>query len=178
MYCVKNIFKIIFEKKIINNIFCFKVTCLITCLLLYWPKFVEFLFISRYFGIGSVFSYFLWLKLLLDLKYRKKFSFREATCPESVFKNSSDHSVTDAGNKVFTRSFHKCKTCSRFALRTSLASFFNNKHFLEKIPVGSCAKSFIFFHFIRFFIHSELEIIFQFVMLHTGLLHFELQARR
>ena len=53
-----------------------------------------------------------------------------------------------------------------------------NKHFLKKkkIPVGSCAKSFIFFHYIRFFIHSELEVIFQFVMLHTGLLHFELQA--
>ena len=36
-------------------------------------KFKEFLFISRYFGIGSVSSYFLWLKLsLLDVKMRKK----------------------------------------------------------------------------------------------------------
>ena len=34
---------------------------------------VEFLFISRYFGIGSDFSYFLRLKLpLLDIKIREK----------------------------------------------------------------------------------------------------------
>ena len=35
-------------------------------------------------------------------------------------------------------------------LRTNLASFFNNKHFLKKIPIGSCTKSFKLFHFIRF----------------------------
>ena len=46
----------------------------------------------------------------------------------------------------------------------------------KTVQVGSCAKSFIFFHFILFFIHSELQVIFQFVMLHTGLLHFEVQA--
>ena len=51
----------------------FKVTCLITCLVLYWPEFIEFLLISFYFGIGSVSSYFIWLKMsLLDVKIRKK----------------------------------------------------------------------------------------------------------
>ena len=51
----------------------FKVKCLITCLELYWPKFIEFLLISCYFGIGSVSSFFIWLKIsLLDVKMSKK----------------------------------------------------------------------------------------------------------
>ena len=56
-----------------NKIFNFKVTCLITCLVLYWPKIIEFYLISCYFGIGSVSSFFIWLKIsLLDVKMRKK----------------------------------------------------------------------------------------------------------
>ena len=51
----------------------FKVTCLITYLVLYWPKFIEFLLISCYFGIGTLSSFFIWLKIsLLDVKMRKK----------------------------------------------------------------------------------------------------------
>ena len=49
--------------------------------------------------------------------------------------------------------------------RTSLtfmkpSSFFNNKHFLKKIPVGSCTKSFILFHFIRFLFIVNFKIFF------------------
>ena len=50
-----------------------KVTCLITCLLLYWPKIHRFFFISRYFGMGSDSFYFLRLKFsLLGMKILKK----------------------------------------------------------------------------------------------------------
>ena len=51
----------------------FKVTCLISRLLLYWPKIHRIFFISRYFGIGSDSFYFLHLKFpLLDIKILKK----------------------------------------------------------------------------------------------------------
>ena len=119
----------------------------------------------HFFGIGSVSSYFLWLKLLLDLKMLFK-TVQIILWETPVIKSSREV-------------FINVKLVRVLPLWTNLAFFFNKKHFLKKkIPVGSCAKSFIFFHFIRFFIHSELQIISQFVMLYTGLLHFELQPIR
>ena len=51
----------------------FKVTCLITCLLLYWPKIHRIFFISHYFGIGSDSFCFLRLKFsLLNIKLLKQ----------------------------------------------------------------------------------------------------------
>ena len=44
--------------------------------------------------------------------------------------------------------------------RTNLASFFNNIHFLKKIPVGSFEKSVIFFHSIRFLFIVKLKFFF------------------
>ena len=51
----------------------FKMICLITCLLLYWPKIHSIFFISHYLGIESDSFYFLRLKFsLLDIKILKK----------------------------------------------------------------------------------------------------------
>ena len=90
----------------------------------------------HFFGIGSVSSYYLWLKLLLlDLKMRKKEKKDLRATP--VVKSSRE-------------GFINVKLVRVLPLRTNLASFFNNKHFLKKIPIGSCTKSFKLFHFIRF----------------------------
>ena len=113
-------------------------------------------------------------KNLSGLLTGKKFSVSRATCPELVFKTVQiilwETPVIKSSREVFIN----VNLVRVLPLRTNLASFLINKHFLKKMPVGSCAKSFILLHFIRFSIHSEL----QFVMLHTGLLHFELQAMR
>ena len=100
------------------------------------------------------------VKIIIRIAYRKKFSVSKATCPESVFKTVQiilwETPVIKSSREVFIN----VKLVRVLPLRTNLASFFNNKHFLKKIPVGSCAKSFILFYFIRFFIHSELQIFF------------------
>ena len=55
----------------------------------------------------------------------------------------------------FTQYYLNVNLVRVFPLITNLASFFSNTIFLN-ILVGSCAKIFMIFHFIRFFIHSEL----------------------
>ena len=87
---------------------------------------------------------------LSGLLVGKKFSVSKATCPESVFKTVQIILWETPVIKSSREGFINVKLVRVLPLRTNLASFFNNKHFLKKIPVGSCAKFFILFHFIRF----------------------------
>ena len=115
----------------------------------------------------------------LRIAYRKKLSVSKATCLESVFKTVQiilwDTSVTKSSRKVFIN----VNLVRVLPLRTNLASFFNNKIKKKKKNSGrSMCKMFYIFSFYPVFYSQWTLNIFQLMMLHTELLHFELQAMR
>ena len=72
------------------------------------------------------------------------------------------------------KKFPKLKIVSIFVINNQLCIFFIKK----KFPDGSIANFQVFFHFILFFYIQCILHIFLIRVVHTGLLHFELQAMR